>query len=177
VNTKTENAFSLAELVNGLVPDNVDIELVYSQFNASVRDEIDELVSLREAGEAVIPEVSFAQLCSQGFTTEQANLVRRRGCVVVRGIFSESETNHWNQELHQYLSANHYYTELQKAIEAGDADRAEHPHMLDIYWSKSKSEIRQSSQLNELKRNLNGIRTIASSQAARRPHSWAGTTC
>jgi len=157
VKIKTETVFSLPALVGGLVPENVDIDVVYSEFNASVEQEIDALAEMRNAGESVIPEVMFSQLCSRGFTAEQAELIRRRGCVVVRGTFAESDANRWNQSLNDYLSENDYFADLHKAIQAGDEKRAHNPHMLDIYWSKSQLEIRQSSRLRELQKRLNGL--------------------
>ena len=155
--TGTVNVFSLSSLVRGLIPQNVIIDEVCSEFNASVRDEIDSLVALQKAGLNVVPEVTFSQLCSHGFTAHLANLVRRRGCVVVRGTVAESDANRWNRELDEYLNTNHYYFQLRKAIDAGDADRASHPHMLDIYWSKSQLEIRQSSRLRIVQQHLNRL--------------------
>ncbi len=159
---RKENFSSLSERVHGLVPDNIDIDVICDEFNASVRAEIDEIVALRDAGQNIIPEVMFSQLCSRGFTAQQAELVKRRGCVVVRGSFAESEANRWNRELGDYLHTNNYYTELREAIDAGDADRASHPHMLDIYWSKSQIEIRQSSRLRTLQQQLNGLWRVKS---------------
>jgi len=157
VKAETDTVFSLSTLVRGLVPEHVDIHTVFKDFNASVSKEIAEIAALRDAGQSVIPEVMFSQLCSRGFTSDQAELIRRRGCVIVRGTFAESETNRWNQELNDYLSINNYYADLQKAIQAGDTDRAQNPNMLDIYWSKSQMEIRQSSRLHVLQQRLNGL--------------------
>lgn len=159
--TSTDNVFSLSALVRGKVPKNVDIDVVYEQFNASLSDEIDEIVALRDAGECVIPEISFSDLCADGFSDEQAELVRKRGCIIVRGTIAEPEANHWNLELNEYLNANRYYAGLQEAIEAGDAARISHPHMLDIYWSRTQVEIRQSGRLHQVQKRLNGLWRMA----------------
>jgi len=162
VKTESDTIFSLSTLVRGLVPEHVDIEKVFNDFDASLRVEIDELARLRDAGQSVIPEVTFSELSSNGFTTDQAELVRRRGCVVVRGTFDELDTNRWNEQLTDYLDTNHYYSDLQKAIHAGDTERAQHPHMLDVYWSKSQLEIRQSFRLQVLQKRLNELWRVKS---------------
>ncbi len=157
MDTPFNNTFSLAALVRDHLPHGFDIDTAYKRFSASIAQEIAQIAQLRDSGQPVIPEVSFGELCEQGFTNEQAALVRKRGCVVVRGTFAQGQVRQWNESLHDYLDTNHYFKELQKAIEANDEARAEHPHMLDIYWSKSQLEIRQSKHLHTLQKLLNGL--------------------
>lgn len=139
-----------------------DIDALFEQFSASMSSEIDEIVALRDAGQSTIPEISFEQLSKTGFTSAQAALVRKRGCVVIRNTFSQSQTEQWNQDLHGYLGGvNQYHQQLQKDIESGDLERAKQPYILDIYWSQTQLEVRQSKRLHQLQRHMNGLWKVA----------------
>lgn len=135
-----------------------DIDALFEQFNASMSDEIDEIVAIRDAGQSPIPEVSFEQLNNSGFSSALAALVRKRGCIVVRRTFEQSQAEHWNQELVKYLGGvNQYHQKLQDDIDSGDMARAKTPHMLDIYWSQTQLEVRQSKRLHQLQQHMNSL--------------------
>ena len=153
----SSSSVSLAELVDAVLPKHTNVESLFNQFDESVEQEIDELVALRDAGEAVIPEVKFSDIARAGFTDAEQKLIRKRGCVVVRGVIDEAQINEWNQQLEQYLQTNHYYQDLADAIDNGDLLRAKHPNILDIYWSRTPLEIRQSQQVEETNRHLNSL--------------------
>lgn len=158
MSSHASNVFTLAMLDRKQLAKRCDLETLFEQFDVSIAEEMDELAALRDAGHSPIPEVSFGQLRESGFTTEQAQLVRKRGCVVVRNAFTDSQTARWNQMLADYLAGdNQYYQQLEKDINAGDEKRASHPNMLDIYWSQSQIEVRQSAQLQVLQQRLNGL--------------------
>ena len=155
--------FTFSDLDKERLIRRCNIDDVFSQFNASIAEEIAELVALRDSGQSPIPEVSFEQLSKSGFSATQAALVRKRGCVVVRQTFAQQQADQWNQQLADYLAANHYYEKLQEDICAGNVERATHPHMLDIYWSKTQLEVRQSVRLQQLQTQLNRLWNVTSS--------------
>lgn len=157
MSTVAKQNLNVPDLLRGALPPKVNIDELFAQFNESVEDEIEQLVKLRDAGNPVIPDVTFSQLCKSGFSRELAQSVRRRGCVIVRGVYEVSQVQRWNDDLDRYLAANRYYENLQADIDAGIADRAKHVHMLDIFWSKPQTEIRQSSNLKTLLQQLNGL--------------------
>lgn len=149
--------FTLADLHGDTLAAGCNIADLFEQFNASIEEEIDAIVALRESGQSAIPEINFDQLSNHGFSAKQAALVRSRGCVVVRQTFTQRQVEQWNKDLTDYLAVNHYHQKLQEDIDAGDAIRASHPNMLDIYWSKAQVEVRQSTRLHELQRHLNSL--------------------
>ncbi len=152
---------SLADLVRQVLPANVDIGNIISEFSASVEREIDELIALRDAGESVIPEVDGTALLEQGFTDAEKALIKKRGCVIVRQTVSEQQATLWNLQITDYLKRNRYYQGLQAAIEQGDQSRAKHPHILDIFWSPSQLQMRQSVQVHDVQRHLNRLWKVA----------------
>lgn len=158
----TRNTVSLAERVSVVVPEHTNLDSAIDQFSASVEQEVDELITLRDAGESVIPEVDFGDIAPTGFDDSQQALIRKRGCVVVRGVIDEALANQWNEQLECYLRTNRYYEDLAIAIEQGDTGRAKHPNILDIYWSRTQLEIRQAQPMEEVKRHLNSLWQVAS---------------
>lgn len=135
-----------------------DIDALFEQFNESMASEIEEIVALRDAGQSPIPEVSFDQLSQSGFSDAQADLARKRGCLIVRETFSQAQAEQWNQDLENYLGgANQYHEKLQQDIESGDLARVHTPHMLDIYWSQAQLEVRQSPRLHQLQQRMNSL--------------------
>jgi len=163
VGTVVDERDSLLNMVRAVLPEHVDLALITDQFNASMMDEIASLTALRDAGKPVIPEVSFDDLSNGGFTHDQQQLVKKRGCVVVRRTVTEQQANDWNLRLEDYLASNSYYQELDKAVELGDVERGKHPNILDIYWSRSQLEIRQSARLHQVQQHLNRLWRVAES--------------
>jgi len=165
VNSPASKLFTLADLTPDTLADDCNIDDLFEQFNASVSDEIDEIAALRDSGQSPIPEVTYQQLNQSGFSATQAALVRKRGCVVIRQTFSEQQAENWNTQLSEYLVVNQYQEKLQQDIDAGNVARKSHPHMLDIYWSKTQLEVRQSEQLHQLQQHMNGLWKVGASGA------------
>ena len=77
-------------------------------------------------GSAIVPEVAFADIEANGgrFPEAAAEMVRRRGCVIVRNMLPKAEAEQLLAELTAYLTSNN--VDLNgKALK-------------DIYWSKSQ---------------------------------------
>ena len=82
--------FTLAQLDKSALRSRCNIDEVFEQFNESVGREIEEIASLRDANVSPIPELSFEQIVESGFTQQEADIIRQRGCVVVRKTFQPS---------------------------------------------------------------------------------------
>ena len=83
----------------------------------------------RSKGSAIVPEVRYREIESNGgrFTEGDADLIRKRGCVVVRGMLPEEEAEEMRSELMEYLSANNVNV---KEVDASP--------IKDVYWSKAQ---------------------------------------
>ena len=82
-----------------------------------------------------MPDVPFADLEAYGgrFPEAAAEMVRRRGCVIVRNMLPEAEAEQMLTELTEYLTSNN--VDLNgKALK-------------DIYWSKSQVQHNLSNNL------------------------------
>ena len=83
----------------------------------------------RSKGSSIVPEVSYQDIKSNGsrFTEADADLIRKRGCVVVRGMLPKEESEEMRSELMEYLSANNVNV---KEVDASP--------IKDVYWSKAQ---------------------------------------
>ena len=83
----------------------------------------------RSKGSSIVPEVSYQEIEANGgrFTEAAAELIRSRGCVVVRGLLPKDEAGEIRSELMEYLSANNVNV---KQVDASP--------IKDVYWSKAQ---------------------------------------
>ena len=88
------------------------------------------------------------------------NAIKKRGCVVIRDVFDDSKVKEWNSDIEKYIKKNNYY-ELQKEKAGLDnyfSDlKSGKPQIFGLYWSKTQTEIRQSNELDLVKKWINNI--------------------
>src|SRR5262249_46268343 len=85
--------------------------------------------------------------------------VRRRGAVVVRGVFSASQAQAWNEAIGEYLERNRYEERpadpsLDRYFSTLESGR---PQIFGIYWSKPQVEARQGPELARTRAFLNHL--------------------
>src|SRR5690242_19389448 len=81
-----------------------NIETVLATIEAEMRTEVDEIAGRRTRGEAVIPEIDYAQIRAGEVSDTTKAEIRRRGTVVVRNVFSRTQAEGWNKTIGQYLA-------------------------------------------------------------------------
>jgi Gig2-like len=120
--------------------------------DAALRQQLAEIAA---AGTSAVPEVAFADIVSGTVAPELPNLVRRRGCVVVRRVFSPAQATEWNAELDAYLDGN----DAAGAMRARRPDRwgDATPQMFSAYWSRPQVAARQSEELAATRAWLNRL--------------------
>ena len=130
-NEEARNLDATQQLRQKLLPEGSYPKDAWEQLlDALYRD----LAEIKSAGSAIVPEVAFRDIESNGgrFPAAAAESVRRRGCVVVRGMLPKAETAELRSQLMRYLSAND--------VRATQDDRRA---VKDVYWSKAQVEARQ----------------------------------
>ena len=122
--------------------------------------EVAEIVQRSQSGKSVIPEVAFADIVNNRVPAAIFATIRKRGCVIVRGVFSVAQAQAWDAELHAYLSRNTY---LEKSVAKTGLDTyfgslgSNRPQIFGIYWSKPQIAARQSAELATTRTWLNGL--------------------
>jgi hypothetical protein len=137
-----------------------DVEKVLAEVEADVRAEVEEVAGRRARGEAIIPEIDYAQIRAGKVPDAIKAEIRRRGAVVVRNVFPRAQAEGWNDAIGQYLTHNDYINKAAKR-DAGDryftSLKSSRPQIYGIYWSKPQMEARQGPSIAETRAFLNRL--------------------
>jgi len=121
-----------------------------------IESEVFNIEELKNNNTNIIPEINFNEL--EKNSEKIVNEVKKRGCVVVRDVFDDNKINEMNSELESYIDENNYYEDQKKKenIDKYFSDlKAGKPQIFGLYWSKTQVNIRQSTQLDRVKKWLN----------------------
>ena len=127
-----------------------------------IKQEVEEIEKLQKNNSPIIPEINFKDLNGK---TDPALIadIKKKGCLVVRDVFNDGQISKWNKDIEEYIDQNNYY-ELQK--EKADLDKyfsnlkAGKPQIFGLYWSKTQTNIRQSKELDKVKKWINNLWTF-----------------
>ena len=125
-----------------------------------ITDEIINIEELNKNNKNIIPEVKFDDLILnlKDLTSE----VKKKGCVVIRDVFDDDIITQMNKDLEQYIEENNYYEDQKKKanIDKYFSDlKSGKPQIFGLYWSKPQVHIRQSIELDIVKKWLNQLWT------------------
>lgn len=137
-----------------------DVKVAFASVRDGMRAEVETIRDEAAQGKAVIPEIDFAAVKAGTVTEAQRAAIRRRGVTVIRGVFSRSQADEWNDELGAYIDDNDYVT---KSMEKAGLDKyfsqldAARPQIFGLYWSKPQVMARQAETMATTKRFLNHL--------------------
>ena len=136
-----------------------DVEARFAEIERHMRSEVDAIRSAEDAGRSVIPEISYSDIAENRVDPAAVEAVRRRGCVVIRGVFPRAMAESWNRELGDYLEENDYVERAKAGAGDDFFDTVSfgNPQIFDIYWSRPQVLARQSESMAATKRFLNGL--------------------
>lgn len=130
----------------------------FLQIEKNITSEILKIEDLKKNNQNIIPEVKFYDLNSN---LEELKLeVKKRGCVVIRDVFDDNLITQMNKDLEQYIEENNYYEDQKKKadIDKYFSDlKSGKPQIFGLYWSKTQVNIRQSNELDHVKKWLNKL--------------------
>ena len=118
--------------------------------------EVFNIEELKNNNTNIIPEINFNEL--EKNSEKIVNEVKKRGCVIVRDVFDDNKMNEMNSELESYIEENNYYEDQKKKanIDKYFSDlKSGKPQIFGLYWSKTQVNIRQSIELDKVKKWLN----------------------
>ena len=120
-----------------------------------------EVQEIKNSTSSVIPEINFEDL-NKPDSIKIIDAIKRRGCVVVRNVFEDKKVKKWNSDVEKYIEKNNYH-ELQKEKAGLDnyfSDlKSGKPQIFGLYWTKAQTEIRQSNELDQVKKWINNLWT------------------
>lgn len=137
-----------------------DTAASFSKCRDVILRDVETLKTDTDAGRPVIPEINYHQIANGDVNDTARNLVRRRGCVIVRNVFDRSQVEEWNDELGNYIERNDYFT---RASEKAGIDQYfstladAKPQIFGLYWSRPQVMARQAESMAITKRFLNRL--------------------
>jgi hypothetical protein len=120
----------------------------------------DEVAAVNAEGADAVPQMSFRDVLANGISAAQTERIRRRGCVIIRGVFERQQAVTWNEEIERYIDENDYYEKaktkvgLDKYFSALAAGR---PQIFGLYWSQPQMQARQHENMDAVRGWLNRL--------------------
>lgn len=131
----------------------------YSRLTEALNDEVSDIRAEQAQGGAV-PEIQFADVAAGQVSAEQIARIKRRGCVVIRGVYDPAQIQAWNDEIVRYIDEIGYLARmpekagLDKYFSALGASR---PQIFSLYWSRPQMMARQHPAMATTRAWLNRL--------------------
>ncbi len=140
-----------------------DLEGRFRRLSEALRDEVAAVRAEQSAGGA-LPELAYADVAAGRVSEAQRMRIKRRGCVVIRGVFDPDQADEWNAEIVRYIEDNRYLEKRakQKARldKYFDALTAAPPQIYGLYWSRPQMMARQAQSQATTRAFLNRLWTF-----------------
>ena len=91
-----------------------DLTGAFSKSRDMMLREVETIRAQHDSGVTVIPQVEYRKIAEGAVEEPFRELVRRRGCVIVKGVFDRTQVGEWNHEIGEYIDSNDYLTEANK---------------------------------------------------------------
>jgi len=130
----------------------------FSKIENFIEKEILQIENSKKSAKNIIPEINFKDLSDN--LSEFKNELKKRGCVIIRDVFDDTLMHQMNKDLESYIEENNYYEDQKKKA---DIDKyfsdlqSGKPQIFGLYWSKTQVNIRQSNELDIVKKWLNKL--------------------
>jgi len=133
-----------------LAPRRAELQRAFGEVRDHIARAAEAIQADEAAGRPVIPEIAYSDIAAGTVNDDARAAIRRTGCAVVRGVYSEDVANGWFAELCDYLDTNHYE---EREVEKRSLDKyfsalkAGRPQVFNVYWSKPQVNARQGDSL------------------------------
>ncbi len=138
------------------------IDDVFAVMSARVLAQVDEVAAEVEAGRNAWPIVHYADIEAGTVPADTVTLLRKRGCVIVRGHFERQQALDWDQGIQDYVEGNQFFEDYRGAGDDFFASVDSKPEIYPIYWSPAQMEARQSDRMAKVQAFLNSFWTSTS---------------
>ena len=131
------------------------VEEAFAAVEARVGERVAEIEAAKARGENVWPVVEYADVAAGTVPDEAVELLRRRGCVVVRGHFEREQALAWDREILDYVERNRFFEDYRGAGDDFFGSVGSRPEIYPVYWSSAQMEARQSDRMARVQSFLN----------------------
>lgn len=133
------------------------VEEVFAVVERGIEAEVRDIEAARERGERVWPVIDYADIAAGTVSEADLALLRRRGCLVVRGHFDREQALGWDREIVSYVERNAFFEHYRGPADDFFGSVASKPEIYPIYWSQPQMEARQSDRMAAVQTFLNGL--------------------
>ena len=161
------NTFEPKDIDNKIIKAKKYLKSLSSNFQTNffniendIENEVQEINNLIQQKKQIIPEINYKDIKNNNIKNDRLNIVKKRGCVVIRNVFNKALVNKWNDELSNYIDVNNYYNDQKEkaGLDQYFSDlKSGKPQIFGLYWSKPQIEVRQSENMAEVKTWLNKL--------------------
>jgi uncharacterized protein DUF1479 len=131
------------------------VDEVFAVVERRVRAAADDIIAAKAQGQTVWPVVSYADIAAGTVPEEQLSLLKKRGCLVVRGHFERDQALRWDQRIVDYVEGNHFFENYRGPGDDFFGSVGSKPEIYPIYWSGAQMEARQSIRMANVQSFLN----------------------
>src|SRR5699024_7799440 len=101
------------------------------------------------------PVISYGDIAAGTVSTDDVALLRRRGCLVVRGHFPREQALEWDQDIVEYVERNRFFEAYRGPGDDFFGSVGSKPEIYPIYWSPAQMQARQSDRMATVQAFLN----------------------
>ena len=137
-----------------------DVTKAFAESRELVLREVEAIRVQYDSELSVIPQIEYHKIADCAVEESFRELVRRRGCVIVKGVFDRIQVSEWNHEIGEYIDQNDYLTAANKKKDLDkyfSALKNATPQIFSLYWSRPQVMARQAVSMAITKRFLNQL--------------------
>jgi hypothetical protein len=131
------------------------VEEVFAVVEQQIKAEVGEISAVRERGDTAWPVIDYADIEAGTVPDETLGLLRRRGCLVVRGHFSRDQALAWDRNIVDYVESNQFFERYRGPGDDFFASVNSKPEIYPIYWSPTQMQARQHDRMARVQAFLN----------------------
>ena len=133
------------------------VEQVMGVVERQLRADVAEIAAAGERGETVWPVISYADIEAGTVPAAARELLRRRGCLVVRGHFDRDQALGWDRDIVRYVDENGFFASYRGPGDEFFASVGSTPEIYPVYWSAAQMQARQSDRMARVQAFLNSL--------------------
>jgi hypothetical protein len=131
------------------------VDEVFAVVEQRITAEVDEITAARERGETIWPVIDYADIEAGTVSAKALALLRRRGCLVVRGHFDREQALGWDRDIVDYVERNKFFKNYRGPGDDFFSSVGSKPEIYPIYWSSAQMQARQSDRMARVQAFLN----------------------
>ena len=133
------------------------VEEVFAVVEQQVKTEVEETTAARKGGETIWPVIDYADIEAGTVSVEALALLRRRGCLVVRGHFDREQALRWDRDIVRYVDGNKFFENYRGPADDFFGSVGSKPEIYPIYWSPTQMQARQHHRMARVQGFLNRL--------------------